>query len=141
MAKSFSARVRAQFFRSSRERIDWNFHARSLPILLIWPNYGTGAFSCDSVTAIFLACSRALPNSPALPGVHRLPFSCVTASNIRHFVQLGYLCNFTRSREGQSFSVRARVRKFLGPPGIAPVSLFARDRVQYSSFCPIGVPV
>ena len=34
-----------------------------------------------------------------------------------------------------------RVRKFLVPLESTPVAIFLRDRFQYSSFCPIGVPV
>ena len=104
----YRARARAQFPRSSWERTGWNFCARSLPIFVIWPNYGTCWISCDFVIACFLARLRELPNSQALRGSHWLHFSHATASNIHHFFQLGYLCHFARSREGRSF--RAHVR-------------------------------
>ena len=87
-------------FRSSRERTSWNFCARLFPFFVIWPNYGACVISCDSMTASFLACSRTLLNSLALQGAHQLQFSHATASNTCHFVQLGYLCDFARSREG-----------------------------------------
>ena len=62
----------AKFSRSSRERTGWNFHVRSLPIFVILPNYGTCAIWCDSVTANFLVRMRALANSSALSGAHRV---------------------------------------------------------------------
>ena len=126
--------MRAQFSQSSREHTGWNFHPRTLPIFVIWPNYGTCSISCDSMTASFLASSRALPNSPTLPRAHQLQFSHVNASNIRHFVHFGYQCDFARSRENQSFSVRARECKFPGPPRCAPVGIFACDRISSLTF-------
>ena len=104
------------------------FSRAIIPIFVIWPNYGTCAISCDSVTVSFLAHSRVLPNSLDLWGAHWLQLSRATTSNIRHFVQLGYLCDFARSREGQSFSTRMHVRKFLSPTWSASVGFFARDR-------------
>ena len=114
LSNNWLARARGQISQSSHMRTRCNFHAQSLPIFVIWPNYGTCAISCDSVTASFLLRSRTQPNSLALQGVNRLQFSCATASNIRHFVQLGYLCDFARSREGQYFSVCVN---FLNLPG------------------------
>ena len=123
-----------KFSRSSREHTSRNFGARSLSIFVIWPNYGTCAISCNSETASFLAHTRALANSPAPPRAHRLQFTHMTASNIRHFVQLGYLCDFARSQHGQYFRAPARVRKFPGPPGSASIGIFKRDRFSSSSF-------
>ena len=148
-------------------RTDWNFRARSLRIFVIWPNYGTCAILCDSVTTSFLARSCLLANSLAHRGEQRLQFLRATTSNIRHFVQLGYLCDFARSQEGQSFSARdrfslssfgviweplrsrviprwsifRRVRNFPDPPGSAPVGIFARNHFLSSSFGLIMVPV
>ena len=130
-----------QFSRSSRERTCWNFPTRSLSIFVIWPNYGTCAISCDSVSASFIAHSRGLPNSSTLRGAHRLQFSRPTASNIHHFVQLGYLCDFARSRVGQSFSAHAHVHKFPGPPTSASVGIFAHDHFFATSFGLIRVPI
>ena len=123
-----------QFSQSSQERIGWNFCSRSLPIFVIWPNYGTCANSCDSVTTSFLAHSRVLPNSPALRGANRLKFSHATVSCICHFLQLAYLGNSVRSRESQSISMCASVRKFHGPPKSALVGIFVRDHFFSSSF-------
>ena len=73
---------------------DYDLHySTMLPIFVIWPNYGTYAISCNYVTASFLARTRALANSSALRGAHQLQFSHATASNLRHFVQLRYLCD------------------------------------------------
>ena len=41
------------------------------------------------MTASFLARTRAMANCPSLPRVNLLQFSRATASNLRHFVQLG----------------------------------------------------
>ena len=128
--QSFS--VREHISRSSRERNGWTFHARSLPFFVIWPNYGTCAISCDSMTASFLA--RAC-------GAHRLQFSCMTAFNIRHYVQLGYLCDFAQSRDERSFVQRACVHKFPGPPESAPFRIFPHDRFSSSSIGLITVPI
>ena len=114
---------------------------RSLPIFVIWPNYDTCAILCDFVTASFLARLRALANSPAHREAHRLQFLRATDSNIRHFVRLGYLCDFARSRDGQSLSERAHVHKFPGPPVSAPVRIFARDSFSSSLFGLIRVPM
>ena len=135
------ASARAQFSRSSPERTGRNFRAQSIPINVIWPNYRTCAISCDSLTPSFFASSHALPYSPPLWGAHRLQFSHATASNIRHFVQLGYPCDFASSREGQSFSTRVRVRQFPSPLENAPVGIFTRDHFSCSSFGLIRVPL
>ena len=106
------------------ERTSWNFCSRLLPILLISPNYGTCAISCDSMTESFLVRARTLADSRAHPEAHWLQFSRATTSNIRHFVQLGYLCDFAQSRDGQSFSTCALMRKVSSPPGSALVGIF-----------------
>ena len=118
----------------------WSFCSQLLPIFVISPSYGTYAISCDSVTANFLARLRVLLHSPALWGAHRLQFSRATASNIRHFVQLEYLCDFARSQEDNRLP-RVSLRKFPGPPKSAPVGIFARDHFSSSSFGLIRVLV
>ena len=141
MDNHLAIRARAQFSRSSLERTSWNFRARSHPIIVIWPNNGTCTIWCDYVPTSFLARARTIANSQALPGAHRLQFSHATVSNIRHFIQLGYLCDFARSRDSQSCSAHARVRKLPGPPWSAPIGIFAHEHLFSSSFGLIRVPM
>ena len=60
------AHNRSFIYHCSREHTILNFHARSLPILFIWPNDVSGAISCNSETAIYFACALALVNLPLL---------------------------------------------------------------------------
>ena len=57
-----------------------------------------GIFSRDRFLplsfGLIMVSVRVLANSPTLPEAHWLQFLRATASNIRHFVQLGYLCDF-----------------------------------------------
>ena len=141
MVNLLACRAHAQFSRSSRKHTGWNFHARSLPFFIIWPNYDTCTIWCDSMIANFLSHAHALDNSLALLGAHRLQFSHATASNICHLIQLGYLCDFARSQHGRSFSTRVRMHKFPKPPESTSVGIFARNRFSSLSFGLIRVLV
>ena len=78
------AQLRTLIPRQPRECSFYNFHARPLLIIVIWPKYATCAISNDSETATLLARAIAHANTPALPEALFLSFSCATISNIRY---------------------------------------------------------
>ena len=62
------ARWRSSTCRCSRVHSFLNCHARSLPILFIWPNDATGAISRNSETPTIFMHTLLLVNLPLLPG-------------------------------------------------------------------------